>query len=199
MSACHPLPVSAMPHTNSFTKPPLESRIGDRKKDNGKEIIDIFRSGDETRVLHPGGIRFIQKERKRIPLAMGEGKILSEEAVFSKNAVAGRFLPDGRALVLFEDGKLSRLDFSDNTPMTFMLFEKPPRSQVEIQVSGNAYWFIVRGTQDIAKVLWEGEKDVAVLRFRCKKIGRITGSMKAVCGKDNCRIYIGSKLIEEIR
>ena len=199
MAACHPPSVNAMPQANSFNKPPLDSCLSERRKSREKEIIDVFRSGNEMRVLHPGGIRFIQKERKRITLAIGEGKILSEEAVFNRNAVAGRFLPDGRALVLFEDGKLSRLDFSDSKPMTFLLFEKLPKSQVEIHVAGNSYWFILKGTPDIVKVRWEGEKDVTVSRVRCRKIGCITSSMKAVCGKEHCRIFIGSKLLEEIK
>ena len=188
-----------MPGSNSFTRTPLESHLSESKKSRGKEIFDIFSSGNETRILHPGGIRFIQKEKKHISFEIGPAKVISEEAVFYKKAVSGKFLPDGRAIVLLEDGSLSRLDFSNSTPMTFLLFEKLPKLPPEIYPRGDSYWFVLPGTPDIVKVLWKGEKDVSVLRFRCKKIDRITEGMKVECDKDRCRIFGAGRLLEEIK
>jgi hypothetical protein len=192
------------PNAKAFPRPRLKPLTSLRaplqeRKQPKERTLDIFCSKKETMVLHTGGVKFFSSKERRVSLETAQAKVSSEEAVFNQKALTGKFLKNGSAIVLFENGDLSLLDFKTNSPPTFNLFPAPPSSPPKILVAGNAFWFILVGSPKLVKVEWKGKTDVTVTRFVCNGIKSIRKSHRVVCTTDSCRIFDGSRLLEEIK
>ncbi len=200
LTACPCPEAKALPRPyRPFAKALLKS---DQKKQSPKPL-DTYRSGNKTMVLHSGGISFHQEGKPASIKLQGARIVLfPSDIVFHKPALAGRFIDKGtKAVVLFQDGIMSRFGFEDGEGPTFDLFHNPSSipSEVGMHVTGNIYWLVLYGTPQVIRVEWNGETDVALHSMSCKKINKIEKEMKVICAKDSCSIYQGSGLLEEIK